>query len=161
MADDLYFIPIIARALEAPDPKTAVIEAFDRIHAMGQQPQYSHGYQQFAMFLDAVAGARWKDAPERTGRLILEEVERQQSVEIIVERDGDVVATCRFEHGIGTAIAQNLVAGEYVLRFDTGRILWNGRLAEEDLIWKKAYPRRNLPVAADSGRPTQVPTERF
>jgi hypothetical protein len=49
----LYFIPIIARAIESTNPKRAMIEAFDKIVELGEEPEYKEGYRQFSEFLKA------------------------------------------------------------------------------------------------------------
>ena len=158
MADDLFFIPIIARALEEPRPKAAMLEAFEQIRAMGREPRYKRGYQQFAAFLDSAINGRWEEAPEEAGSLILEQYDRPGSVGVIVERDEEVVTTCAFERGAGIQTVENVQPGEYRLKLDTGRLLWAGELAAEDLIWSKAHPHKDLPAAADSGEASFPPT---
>ena len=49
----LYFIPIIARAIESPNPKRAMIEAFDKIVELGAKSEYKEGYRQFSEFVKA------------------------------------------------------------------------------------------------------------
>ena len=53
MADSkkLYFIPIIAQALDSDDPKRAMKRAFDEIQQLGNQPEYQKGYRQFLEFV--------------------------------------------------------------------------------------------------------------
>jgi len=53
MADskNLYFIPIIARALQSDDPRQAMEEAFDEIKDLGKQAEYKEGLQQFMDFV--------------------------------------------------------------------------------------------------------------
>lgn len=48
----LYFIPIIAHALGRDDSKQAMEDAFDEIKALGNQPEYAEGYQQFLEFVN-------------------------------------------------------------------------------------------------------------
>ena len=47
----LYFIPIIARAIESTNPKRAMQEAFDKIVELGDKPEYKEGYRQFSEFI--------------------------------------------------------------------------------------------------------------
>ena len=49
----LYFIPIIARAIESVNPKRAMIEALDKIVKLGEKPEYKAGYRQFSEFIKA------------------------------------------------------------------------------------------------------------
>jgi len=46
MSDDLFFLPIIAQALQQPSPERALEGAFAKIKDMGQKPQYSRGFEQ-------------------------------------------------------------------------------------------------------------------
>ena len=101
MSDDLFFIPMIARALRESDPRAAMVDAFEQMRAMGKEPRYRRGYQQLLEFMDSAFTARWEDAPEELGALILRELDRPTSVELIVERNDDIVASCSFEKTVG------------------------------------------------------------
>jgi len=48
--------------------------------------------------------------------------------------------------------------GRYVIRFSNGRVLWEGVLTKEDLIWAFAYPAMDLPMAAETEAGQQEPT---
>lgn len=54
MHNDLYFIPLLSRALDQPDPGTALQEAFEEIHRMGREQAYKEGFVQFREFMRAV-----------------------------------------------------------------------------------------------------------
>ena len=56
MDNDLYFIPIIARALQQKGTEESLKQAFDEIESLGQRPDYWQGYQQFRQFMVAVNG---------------------------------------------------------------------------------------------------------
>jgi hypothetical protein len=47
----LYFIPVIARALQSDDPRRALEEAFEEIRELGKRAEYQEGYQQFREFI--------------------------------------------------------------------------------------------------------------
>lgn len=51
MANELYFVPIIVRALEGPSPKTELLKAFQVIEQLGQEPDHQQGYAQFLLFM--------------------------------------------------------------------------------------------------------------
>ena len=158
MSDDMFFIPMIARALQQPDPRTAMAEAFERIEAMGQQPRYRNGYEQFLAFMNSVADGRRADAPEEAGALILEKLDRPRTVEVFVERDNTRIATCEFDEAIGAEAIAGIVPGRYRLTLETGRLVWEGELTEGDLLWSKTHPGEGLPMAADSEDTTREPT---
>ena len=161
MRDDLYFIPMIAAALQEPDPKVALIATFERIRAMGKEPRYQRGYRQLMDFMASAVRGRWEDAAEEVGAMILEALDRPLSAEIAVECDGVVVASCCFEQAVGVQAVGNIKPGAYCLRLDTGRLLWEGELVEKDLLWAKAHPGQDLPMAADTGESFRQPTQRI
>jgi len=54
MSDNLYFIPIIAKALQEPDIEEALTKAFQRIKQMGVEGQYAEGFRNFELFMQEV-----------------------------------------------------------------------------------------------------------
>jgi len=54
MTHDLFFIPLIARALQEPDVRRALAEAFGQIEQLANRSGYEHGYSQFQSFMSAV-----------------------------------------------------------------------------------------------------------
>ena len=101
MANDLYFIPILARTLQAPDPRVALREAFAEIQEMGKRPECRRGFDQFRRFMAAVQKSRATAASAESEnealikRLILELAtetfrgdprEQQMALEIIRSR---------------------------------------------------------------------------
>ena len=161
MSDALFFIPMIAQALREPDPKAAMIDTFERIRAMSREPRYQRGYEQLIDFMDAAVTGRLEDAPEEVGALILEELDRPMSVEVIVERNDVVVASSSFEQAVGAHVVNGIEPGDYRLKLDTGRLLWAGHLSEKDLVWSMAYPGEGLSVAADTEETPRRSTREF
>lgn len=53
MSDHLFFIPILAKALQAPDITAGLREAFARIRERQHDPGYREGYVQWLRFLEA------------------------------------------------------------------------------------------------------------
>ena len=49
--NQLYFIPMIARALQGPEVKNALRKAFDRIERMGTENRYAEGFENFELFM--------------------------------------------------------------------------------------------------------------
>jgi len=48
--------------------------------------------------------------------------------------------------------------GKYIIRFSNGRMLWEGDITREDVIWTYAFPGRDLPMAAETDPLHQEPT---
>jgi hypothetical protein len=49
---NLFFIPILAEALRSPSPKEALLQAFQRIRALGEKKEYQEGFSQFEQFME-------------------------------------------------------------------------------------------------------------
>ena len=62
MSNDLYFIPIIAKALDQKDTEESLKKAFKKIKSLGSMPEYEQGFQQFQQFMDVVARKQETDA---------------------------------------------------------------------------------------------------
>ena len=54
MNHDLYFVSILARALQGPDPRESLKNAFEMIERRGQEPGYQEGYRNFCRFMAEV-----------------------------------------------------------------------------------------------------------
>ena len=158
MRDDLFFIPIISRALQQRDSRTALREAFEEIKTIGQSPQHSQGYEQFLRFMDEISSQDRKEMSELTWNHILEALERRPAIEILIERENHVVGSCLFEEFPGRQNVSGIKPGSYQLKLDSGRIIWKGHLTEKDLLWTKAFPGQHLEVAADTGESGSRPT---
>ena len=52
MTENLYFVPIIERAMGEPDAATALKKAFCEIELKGVQERYVEGYSNFELFMD-------------------------------------------------------------------------------------------------------------
>jgi len=63
--NNLYFIPIIAQALESDDPARAMDQAFRKIRELGEQPDYKEGFWQFEEFIKATLKSSCEDSEEK------------------------------------------------------------------------------------------------
>ena len=57
-----------------------------------------------------------------------------------------------------TTFISSISPGNYKIRFSNGRILWEGDILREDVIWAFAYPDKDLPMAAETEPPQREPT---
>ncbi|NQU74932.1 MAG: hypothetical protein HQ546_01290 [Planctomycetes bacterium] len=78
-------------------------------------------------------------------------------MQALVERDGVLVAACSFELLSGVQSVGDITQGAYRLSLDTGRVLWQGHLTSQDLLWAKAFPGEPLRMAADTDQVKQRP----
>jgi hypothetical protein len=203
MSNDLYFIPIIARALQQKDTDEWLRQAFDEIESLGQQPDYQMGYQQFQKFMHIVSDHKKEYGPDllennavialitelatstfegtdqekqmilrsiqshpqwqtEYDRLAAEMRELQQAptgVSVSILRENKPFRSLTFTKSPDFKTIDKIVPGRYTVALATGRIIWQGLLAERDLIWTEAYPGRALRLSADTGEPEGEPTQ--
>ena len=100
-------------------------------------------------------GLNWRAELER---LFTEtsESDMGRTPEIIIERNGEPFASISCEQLPVTSEIENVTHGFYSVKFDTGRIIWEEKLTEQELIWIYAFPEQALDLAAD----TEVAIER-
>ena len=72
-------------------------------------------------------------------------------LKIILMRDDEIICSVPIESSRITTMIKNVKPGSYELKLDTGRVIWEGRLSEEDLLWTYAFPHEDLALAADTG----------
>jgi len=70
MAENLFFISIIARALQGPDVETALRNAFLEIKRMGTKKQYAEGFRNFELFMQEVYNRHYITATDHIRELI-------------------------------------------------------------------------------------------
>jgi len=204
MASDnnLYFIPIIARALKSDNPKKALHEAFDEIRQLGTRPEYAEGFLQFIEFTRAFLDPSGRTSEDwiqhirnAVVRLMYDLVthtfmgSKEQEKALLsafrkmpewraeyerVSKEAESVLSheqpigfqiLRMDRILGTFAVSELPTtlfsirpGRYVVRFSNGRVLWEGDLTKEDVIWAFAYPAMDLPMAAETDRTHKTPT---
>ena len=149
--NELYFFPILFKAIEKRHPENAVLKAFDEISALGRKEIYKRGFNQFIQFMGTVA------AQIRLQDDYLESIRSEVSstlpaIEIIVERDGRKLATVPCYLSGFTQTITEVKPGKFVFKLNLGRVLWAGELRAEDLIWSAAFPGEALRLAADTAQ---------
>ena len=145
MRDDVYFVPLITRALDQPDVRPALRDAFSLIQTLGREPRHQEGYRQFLEFMETVGAASMQVAQRRT------------ALDIIVECDGRAISVCSFDESGMTYKVDQIGPGSYRVKTDTGLLLWEGNVTEGDVLWTEAFPGEHLPIAADTeGRPHRL-----
>ena len=199
----LYFIPIIARALESDDPKQAMEAAFDKIHEIGRQPEFKEGLRQFEEFVKIALLASYEDSEERIQQIrdaihglildlatgvfdgdekqketlktalrsqpewdaeyvrIREEsqsflpIEAPMNVEVL--KSDEIIDS--FPFPTTSSSIGSIRPGTYTVQLSNGRVLWEGKLTREDVIWTYAFPQKDLPMAAKTEHAAQKPTK--
>jgi hypothetical protein len=150
LSNDLFFIPIIERALRRPDVSAALREAFKSIETLGRQAPYRRGYDQFQRLMAEANDTHPELAAKRMLQQFEDAFERPAELQLILQGPQGVVARIPVQRDPSRLVAGGLRPGRYVLRLDTGRVLWEGQLRERDLLWTKAFGGKPLELAADT-----------
>ena len=74
-----------------------------------------------------------------------------EKVDISVLRDDRPIDTVSLTEQQNSQTVSQLVPGFYKFVLSTGRLLWEGALGEQDLLWAKAHAGQPFKMAADSG----------
>ena len=149
--NELFFIPIVLKAIERQHSQGAILEAFDEIFESGREAPYQTGFDQFLRFMNEVA-AQVRQRDDYLESIELEVMEALLTVEIIVERNGRKFATVPCIITGFKQMITNVKPGKFVFKLNLGRVLWTGELGVEDLIWSAAFPGEALRLAAETGR---------
>ena len=82
-------------------------------------------------------------------------------MKIIVTKNGDTIGSIPAEPSVFAQTIRNVTPGFYEVRLNTGRVLWQADLIEEDLLWSAAFPEQALDLAADTGESFPRITKEF
>ena len=77
MSNDMYFMQIIAKALEQKDSEKSLKQAFDEIKSLGTKSGYEQGFRQFQRFMDTIS--------DQTGKKETDTLDADLVSELIVD----------------------------------------------------------------------------
>ena len=154
MGDDLFFIPMIAQALQQQESKAALQKTFEHIEIMGRESYYNHGYRLFLHWMGEVNN--WRQLGSIENKLC-KAFERPNIVGIIIEKDGRFFAVCNFDKFPGTKTVSGITAGNYRLKLDTGLEIWAQLITSQDIILSKAHPKKPFKMAAETDKIKREP----
>lgn len=144
MRDDLYFVPILAHAVSRANEGKALEEAFLVIQELGSDPRYERGWEQFQLFMNAVADRASTGSEENC-------LATPQLNGLVIEKEGEPVKDVLLPALPAVVRLAGVRPGFYQVRLSTGRVLWEEVLTDEDLLWSRAFPGQALKLAADTG----------
>jgi hypothetical protein len=138
---DMFFLRIIAEALDQPDPNSALKHAFENIETLGRQPEYRDGFSQFQQFMSMVKKGSGSHAPE-TANMALDLI-RELSIEL---------ATGLFD--------ENPKEKQDILDMIHSRPEWRGEYENiKGSISEAEEPTIELFIEANEGRLISIPVE--
>lgn len=165
MENDLYFIPIIEQALRKNNPKQSLVNSFAEIKELERKEEYEIGLQQFKYFMGQVVESVQYPGIQLNEKWFLHSHDSQTNKDIKIHHKQPspplsielVKDDLRIEqisiNKIPCVIEfSRIESGNYVLRLNTGRILWAGTLSNKHLQWAKAFTDKPLPAAAQTDK---------
>jgi len=79
-------------------------------------------------------------------------------LEIELSKSDGVIGT--YPTSTFPVIMTAILPGRYSIRLSNGRVLWQGDLTREELLWTYAFPKKDLPMAAKTelhkAKPTRI-----
>ena len=73
------------------------------------------------------------------------------SLQLELRRGPETEAVIPVPIGVKTISVPNIFPGAYTLTLSTGRLIWEGMILPEQVLWAEAYPGRDLEMAAQTG----------
>lgn len=153
MNRELYFIPILQKAMEAGNVRVALKKAFYEINQLGNHNEYKQGFKNFQAFIrevfvhySLIKKQSVKDL--ETYSKLFSATRNLLHRNLSVFRDGSLIDTISLDKDRCQRI-QGILPGLYTLCLSTGRMLWSGNFATEDII-SETHDGKNIKLAADS-----------
>lgn len=104
---------------------------------------------------------RWQEEYERLRKETEKSKMSGRTLEIIIERNGQPIGSISCERLPVTKEIRDAKPGQYTAKMDTGRILWQQELTEQDLLWAAAFPEQALDLAADTEAAKVIKSQEF
>ena len=153
---NLYFLRLLQKALQAQDPRTALLEIFETIRRLGETPEYSEGFANFQLFMKAAETTLERDSgalDEVTSYLgalrgDTAELAKFEPLTIDVTKDDSVIGSLPCQIGAEPLMISKITPGEYRITLSNGRLLWSRHLAASELRWASVFPQSEYPAAA-------------
>ena len=144
MKNDMYFLPILARAIKASDRKTQLHKAMEAIKSLSRDPENATGYHQFLQFMQAAKESR-----------------QAEPIKLVIRKEDQDIKTIVLDRPSFTYRVSGIAPGFYSVELSTGWALWEESLTDEDLIWTVAYPQADIRLAAKTEDGVHQPTGEF
>jgi len=86
---------------------------------------------------------------------------KSKGIGISVSRGNRIIGSVTFADIPASKTIYDITPGIYSIAFDTGRLIWKGELAGQDLVWARAYPGKPVKLAADTTQRKANPTRKI
>ena len=183
MSNDSYYIPLLFKAMESVDVGESLRQAFRTIVDLGQEEPFRKGYEQFAVFMDAVVAAYMRDVDEaevtdidggneiavlpelaETWGSVKHDLGLEPDAEVhvvfLLQRNEESPQRLRLSREERKSFFRGMLPGVYGLSLASGRVIWEAELTKQDLLSAYAFAGEPLRLAADTDGAQEKPTRR-
>jgi hypothetical protein len=99
---------------------------------------------------------KWNMEYERVREEVEASLAPEAPIEVEVWKEGRPLGS--FPITASPVVIREVTEGRYSVRLSTGRLLWEGELTREDVLWTRAFPGKELPMAAETEPVDRKPT---
>ena len=92
----------------------------------------------------------WQEEFEKLRKEIEKSKMPGRPPEIIIEKNGQPIGSISCQRLPVSREIRDIKPGQYAVKMDTGRVIWQEKLTERDLLWAAAFPGQALDLAADT-----------
>lgn len=148
MSNELYFLPILIDAFQQPNQQEALLQAYQKIQKKGKQDGYHEGFAQFEAFMN--------QAEQASIEASLAEMDQEYNLAsdatstLLLLCDDQPLGSFHVGQQSSTTTFDRIQPGLYQLRTETGWVIWEEVLNEDDLLWSLSFPNQPLMLAADT-----------
>lgn len=119
---------------------------------------FNGGHEQKNALINTIeANPEWNAEYERIKEEALEFIAPEAPVEIEVFQDTNKIGILSISDKPGSI--SMVFPDRYSIRLSNGRVLWEGDLTPNDLIWTYAFPEKDIAMAADTEALEPEPTK--
>jgi hypothetical protein len=93
---------------------------------------------------------RWREEFEKLRKETEKSKMPGRAPEITIEKNGQPIGSISCQRLPVTKEIRDIKPGQYALKMDTGRVIWEEKLTERELLWAAAFPGQALDLAADT-----------
>jgi hypothetical protein len=100
----------------------------------------------------------WRKEFERLSAQVAKSEPLPGQMEIVVVKNGDVIESFPLKPPPFIKSVRDVTPGSYEVKLSSGRVIWEGDLNVNDLLWAAAFPEQKLDMAADTDDTFKRPT---
>ncbi len=165
--NNLYFIPILAKAFESVDQIEAMNKALREIIKLGKRKEYHVGYEQFKQFVESGIKSqnkakelidRIKSNPELLEKYYKIDEEQKTDISLEIYKEEKQISSQSLVPKEEQLTFTNIEPGNYSIRLSNGRVMWDGEIKIEDVTINKSQPQKVYSLAAKTDKSDITPT---